>query len=98
MSNNQATVTTESAPTARRVASIAHETIDKASGKAEEIERTLRVKAEKLSRKSGKSATDAKNQLEESLNRIEGFVKEKPLAAAGIAFAAGILGALILKK
>ena len=96
MSNKQATV--ESAPTSRRVASMAHETIDKATGKAEQVERKLRTEAERIAEKSGESAAEVKQQLEQSLNRVEGFVKEKPFAAAGIAFAAGVVGALLLRK
>ena len=96
MSNKQATA--ESAPTSRRVASMAHETIDKASGKAEQVERKLRTEAERIAEKSGESAAEVKQQFEQSLNRVEGFVKEKPFAAAGIAFAAGVVGALLLKK
>lgn len=101
-SNTQTSGTNKSgndpAPTAKRVASIAHETIDKASGKAEEVERKLRAEADRLAEKSSETAADAKKQLDDSLNRVEGFVKERPFAAAGIAFAAGVVGALLLKR
>lgn len=88
----------DAAPTSKRAAAIAHDAIDSASGKAEQVEEKVRAEAAKLAEKSSEGAAEAKKQFDATVNRVEGFVKERPLAAAGIAFAAGALGALLLKR
>lgn len=88
----------EQAPTSRRVSAMAHEAIDSATGRAEEVERKLRAEAGRIADKSSQTAADAKKQFDHTLDRIDGFVREKPFAAAGIAFAAGVVGALLLKR
>lgn len=88
----------DSAPTSRRVTSLAHDAIDNASGKAEEVERKLRAEASRLAEKSGEAAAEAKKQLDDKLDRLDKFVRERPFAAAGIAFAAGVVGALLMKR
>ena len=40
----------------------------------------------------------AGEQLERSLAQLESFVKERPLAATGIAFAAGVLATALLRR
>lgn len=88
----------ESAPTARRVSALAHEAIDSASGKAEEVEKKLRAEAGRIADRSSETAAEAKKQLDETLDRLDQFVREKPFTAAGIAFAAGVVGALLIKR
>ena len=89
---------TETAPTSRRVATLAHESIDKASDKAEKVEKKLRAEADRIAEKSSETAADAKKRLEDTMSTVEGFVKERPFAAAGIAFAAGVIGALLVRR
>ena len=102
MSSNQtkrsSDTDTESAPTSRRVSSIAHDAIDSASGKAEAVEKKLRAEAGRIAEKSNETAAHAKEQFDESLNRLDTFVREKPFAAAGIAFAIGALGTFLIKR
>ncbi len=88
----------ESAPTSQRVSSIAHDAIDSASDRAEKVEKKLRAEADQLAEKSSAAAADAKRQLEDSVNGLDKFVRERPFTAAGIAFAAGVLGTLLVKK
>lgn len=89
---------TESAPTSQRISSIVHEAIDSASDRAEKVEKKLRTEADHLAEKSSAAAADAKRQLEDSVNGLDKFVRERPFTAAGIAFAAGVLGTLLVKK
>lgn len=105
MSNNRRSETTrdtqaaaEAAPTSRRVSSIAHDAIDSASDKAEQVERKLRSEADRIAEKSSETAAQAKDKLEESLNGVDRFIRERPFAAAGIAFAAGVVGTLLIRK
>ncbi|MGB5246384.1 MAG: hypothetical protein WBN34_07535, partial [Woeseia sp.] len=79
-----------------RVASSAHETIDHAAARAEELEVHLRSGAAKAGAKFDKSQDAATAKVEKSLAKLETFVKGRPIAAAGIAFAAGILATALL--
>jgi len=88
----------ESAPTSKRVASLAHESIDRASDKAEKVEKKLREEADRIAEKSSETAEDAKKRLEDTVSTVEGFVRKRPFAAAGIAFAAGVIGAFLVKR
>ena len=81
-----------------RVASSAHDTIDSAAAKAEELEGQLRSGASKAGTKLDASAEAATEQVEKSLAGLESFVKNRPIAAAGIAFAAGVLATSLLRR
>lgn len=83
---------------AQRVAISAHETIDSAASKADEIEQQLRDGAAKAGTKLEASQEAATAQVERSLEKLESFVKGRPIAAAGIAFAAGVLATALLRR
>jgi ElaB/YqjD/DUF883 family membrane-anchored ribosome-binding protein len=83
---------------AQRVAISAHETIDSAAGKADEIEQQLRVGVAKAGNSFEASQEAATAQVEKSLAKLESFVKGRPIAAAGIAFAAGVLATALLRR
>ncbi len=82
----------------QRAASAAHDTIDSASGKAEEIETHLRAGAAKAGIKLEESQEATMEQVEKSLAKVGSFVKGRPVAAAGIAFAAGVLATVLLRR
>ena len=84
--------------TASRVADSAHKLIDNTAAKAEEVERQLRRKAAKAGEKYEDTKETANEQVEQSLAKVESFVREKPMTAAGIAFAAGIIASSILRR
>lgn len=92
----KATVIAESVT--QRVASSAHDTIDSAAVKADEIETQLRAGAVNAGAKLEASQEAATAQVKNSLAKLEAFVKESPIAAAGIAFAAGILATTLLRR
>jgi ElaB/YqjD/DUF883 family membrane-anchored ribosome-binding protein len=81
-----------------RVASSAHDTIDSAAAKVEDLEVHLRAGAVKAGTKLDASQEAATAQVEKSLAKLESFVKGRPVAAAGIAFAAGVLATALLRR
>ena len=86
------------APTTEQACDKAHDVIDKARPKAEELERKVRLEAARLSEKYQEGKGEAKQQIDETLEKVDAFVKERPVQAAGIAFAAGILATLLLRR
>lgn len=82
----------------RRVASSAHESIESAAVKAEELEVHLRAGAVKAGQKLEESQEATSAQIDKSLAKLESFVKGRPIAAAGIAFAAGVLATALLRR
>lgn len=88
----------EDVTTARRVANSAHDLIDDTAAKAENVELRLRERAAVAGDKLEATKDTANEQVEQSLARVESYVKEKPLTAAGIAFAAGVVATSILRR
>jgi ElaB/YqjD/DUF883 family membrane-anchored ribosome-binding protein len=86
------------APTTQKVASVAHEAINGVAEKAEPVEQRLRDQASKTGEQVEATQAAATEYLRQSMQQIESFVKERPMAASGIAFAAGILAAAILRR
>ena len=94
--NSERDATMESA--ARRVAEKAHSAIDHTASKAEAVERQLRENAAKAGERVDETQEIATQKVEQSIEKLEGFVKSQPMTAAGIAFAAGILTTAILRR
>jgi len=84
--------------TTRKVASVAHQAIDDAAEKAEPVEKNLRNQASKAGEQIEATQAAATEQVQQSLKNVETFVRDKPVAATGIAFAAGVLTTLILRR
>jgi ElaB/YqjD/DUF883 family membrane-anchored ribosome-binding protein len=87
-----------SAPTTHRVASVAHEAIDGIAEKAEPVEQRLRDQAIRTGEQLEATQLAATEQIQQSMQKVETFIRERPIAASGIAFAAGILAAAILRR
>ena len=84
--------------TTHKAASMAHDAIDHAAEKAEPLEHKIREQASRAQEKIGSTQAEASEQLHQQVERVESFIKERPLAATGIAFGAGILAAIILRR
>ncbi|MCJ7590525.1 MAG: hypothetical protein MUO51_04165 [Woeseiaceae bacterium] len=82
----------------QRVAHSAHDTINSTAAIAEELELQLRSGAVKAGTKIDASQEAATAKVEKSLAKLETFVKGSPIAAAGIAFAAGVLATALLRR
>jgi ElaB/YqjD/DUF883 family membrane-anchored ribosome-binding protein len=86
------------APTTQKVANVAHEAIDGAASKAQPVEEQIRTRASKAGEQLDAKQAAAIKQMEQSMKQVESFVRERPVAATGIAFAAGALAAMILRR
>jgi len=83
--------------TTERVADKAHAAIDSTAEKAEDLEKSARRNAEQTREKLSEKGHAAADTLQDSLSEVQNFVKERPIAAAGIAFAAGIVASRLLR-
>lgn len=90
--------TNSDSSTTQKVAGVVHEAIDGAAKKAEPVEHQLREQATKASEHMGEAQAAAKQQVEQTMKTIESFVRERPVAATGLAFAAGALAAILLRR
>jgi ElaB/YqjD/DUF883 family membrane-anchored ribosome-binding protein len=90
--------TDDNAPATHKVASAAHDAIDSAAKKAEPVEQQLRDQASKAGEQMEATQAAAVKQVEDSMQKIEKFVRERPVAATGLAFAAGALATIILRR
>jgi ElaB/YqjD/DUF883 family membrane-anchored ribosome-binding protein len=81
--------------TARKYAS---EAIETASQKAGELERKLRAESERLGGRVDATRREANQQFDDTLATAEDYIRKEPVKAAGIAFAAGVLAALVLRR
>jgi len=88
----------ESASTTKKAASMAHDAIDQAAEKAEPLEKKVRDQAHRAQDKFSATSAEASEQMHHQMEKAEAFIKQRPIAATGIAFAAGILAAIILRK
>lgn len=84
--------------TTDRIAQSAHEVIDESASKAKVVEEKLRDSAEEASEKADATQKAAVESIRETTDKAEAFARERPIAAAGIAFAAGVLTAAILRR
>ena len=88
----------QDAPTTQRVAAAAHEVIDAAAEKAEPVEQQIRETASRAGEKLEASQEAVVAQVGQSVASLENFVRQRPIAAAGIAFAAGVLATSLLRR
>ena len=88
----------DSAPTTDRLASSAHEVIDGAAEKSAPIEKQIRAAAVEMGEQLETSKAQATEQLDHTLKQVQSFVKDRPIAAAGIAFAAGVVITTLLRR
>ena len=79
------------APTTEKVRVKAHEAVDSAASRVEDVERRIREEAAEAQVKLAETKEVATEQFENSLAQMESFIRKRPMTAAGIAFAAGIL-------
>jgi ElaB/YqjD/DUF883 family membrane-anchored ribosome-binding protein len=86
------------APTTEQARKTAHELVDTAADKAEGAEARLREEASRLGERASERKEQAQAQIDAGLSKADAFIRERPLAAAGIAFAAGAATALLLRR
>ena len=77
---------------------VARDAIDSAEEKTVETLEAAREKAEKVADKAHELESELSDSVAELSGTVTRYINEKPLQAAGIAFAAGVLATLILRK
>lgn len=90
--------TVHEAPTTDKARRAAHEAVDVASEKASDFERKVRDESEKIGNKLSEEREEITESVEETMKKVESYIRREPVKAAGMAFAAGALAALILRR
>ncbi len=83
---------------ARKVGNRLHDAVDRFEGVLADAETELRRTRNQAALNVNTATSDAQNKLMARAERVDNFLNEKPAQAAGIAFAAGVLTALWLKR
>src|SRR5512134_1232498 len=86
------------ATTSDRLASMAHETVDKVADTARSAEQQARGAASRAADKAREAEGRMRTAADEGLTTIRSYVEQNPLASAGIAFAAGIVVSSLLRR
>ena len=81
-----------------QVAARAHEAVERAAETARDLEVRARSVAATSAEKMGEKQEQARQQLDHAVGRISTFIREEPVAAAGMAFALGIFAAALLRR
>jgi len=84
--------------TSDRLASMAHETIDRVTPKANRAEHEVRGAAAKAADGAKHLQQQAVQATEENLRKVRSFIESNPLTTAGIAFAAGVVLSALVRR
>lgn len=84
--------------TSDRLASMAHETIDRVTPKVNRAEHEVRGAATRAADGAKVLQDNAVKLTEENLHKVRSFIETNPLATAGIAFAAGALLSALVRR
>lgn len=90
--NNEPTTTSD------RLASKAHETIDRVKDTADYAEQHARDAAARAAEKAREVRDQVRQTADEGYEKARTYVERNPLAAAGIAFAAGLILSSLLRR
>jgi ElaB/YqjD/DUF883 family membrane-anchored ribosome-binding protein len=85
-------------PTTDRLASMAHDTIDRVAETANYAEREVRDAAARGAEQARHVQDQAKEVADENLHKVRSFLEENPLMGAGIAFVAGIVLSSLIRR
>jgi len=86
------------APTTDKLRESTHEIVDNVADRAEGVEEKVRTKSAQAREQLSEKKEAAAEQIEGSVARVETFIKDRPLAAAGIAFAAGVFASRMMRR
>jgi len=84
--------------TSDRLASMAHETIDRVTPKANRAEHEVRGAATRAADSAKLLQENAVQATEENLRKVRSFIESNPLTTAGIAFAAGVVLSALVRR
>jgi len=81
-----------------RVASRAHEAIDKAAASASQAEQRVREKAAMAAERARRAEQELEERMSEGVERVRNYVERNPMTAAGIAFVAGVVLSSLFRR
>lgn len=81
-----------------RIAGSMHRTVDRIAGKAGGVEQDLRERIVSLREQARDQEQRARAALSAQVDTALGYARDKPIVAAGIAFAAGALVYALLRR
>jgi ElaB/YqjD/DUF883 family membrane-anchored ribosome-binding protein len=84
--------------TAERLASKAHETVDRVAEAANYAEREVRNAAARTAEQARQLREQAVERADENVQRVRSYVEQNPMMAAGIAFAAGVILSSLFRR
>jgi ElaB/YqjD/DUF883 family membrane-anchored ribosome-binding protein len=84
--------------TSDRLASMAHETIDRVIPKANRAEHEVRGAATRAANSAKLMQGHAVEAAEENVRKLRSYIESNPLTTAGIAFAAGALLSALIRR
>jgi ElaB/YqjD/DUF883 family membrane-anchored ribosome-binding protein len=85
-------------PVADKGRRLAEQALEAASEKASSFERKVRDESAHLSKEAEARRREASEKMDVALSEVDGYIRKRPVAAAGMAFAAGVLAALVLRR
>jgi ElaB/YqjD/DUF883 family membrane-anchored ribosome-binding protein len=85
-------------PATDTVADAAHSAVDRAADSAAKAEERIREKAAAGERQLREKSAEARASTEWAIDHMRQYTQENPLAAAAIAFAAGLVVSRILSR
>jgi ElaB/YqjD/DUF883 family membrane-anchored ribosome-binding protein len=81
-----------------RLASMAHETIDRVAPRANRAEHDVRGAAARVADSAKLMQEQAAEAAEENVRKLRSYIETHPLTTAGIAFAAGVLLSTLVRR
>ncbi len=85
-------------PFTDKARAFAHDAVDSASNRAEDVERKARAEARRAAHKVEEGEERARQQIDQTMASVEKFVRERPVAGVGMAFVAGMVAAILLRR
>ena len=95
---NNATDDQSGNPTAERLASKAHDTVDRVAEAANYAEREVRTAATRTAEQARQLRDHAVEKADENVQRVRSYVEQNPMISAGIAFAAGVILSTLFRR
>jgi len=81
-----------------KLATAAHKVVDDLAERAVPLEIRAKEQVGRASQTVSESAEQAKAKATDAASRAESTIREHPFAAAGVAFAAGLLTSMFLRR
>jgi ElaB/YqjD/DUF883 family membrane-anchored ribosome-binding protein len=85
-------------PVTDKARQLAEQALESASEKAGGFERKVRDESTVLSADLEQRRREASEKMDATLSEVESYIRKRPVQAAGMAFAAGVLAALVLRR